>query len=78
MALAAINMADAVVLLVIAAIVALIVRGMLKGTVTTCDPGSCSGSCGSCGSKCATPRIKLSSDQLEQLHKLDEQARGAS
>ena len=73
----AVNPADVIVLSVIILIVALIVRGMVRGTIRTCDPGSCSGSCGSCGSKCATPRIKLTASQVEQLRQLDEQARNA-
>ena len=71
------NLADLVVLAVIAVVVALIVRGMLRGTIKTCDPGSCSGNCGSCGSACATPRIHLSKQQLAELREIDRKAREA-
>ncbi len=72
-----INVADVVVLAVIAAIVALIVRGMLRGTIRTCDSDSCSGNCGSCGSRCATPRIHLTQEQLDKLDELTRQAEEA-
>jgi hypothetical protein len=48
---------------------------MLRGTIRTCDSASCSGNCGSCGSKCATPRLKLSREQIAQLDALTEQAK---
>jgi hypothetical protein len=72
-----INVADIIVLAVIVAIVALIVRGMLRGAITSCDCGSCSGNCGSCGSTCATPRIRLTKEQLDELDTLTRQAKEA-
>lgn len=69
------NLVDIPILTVLAAVIALIVRGMLRGTIRTCDSASCSGNCGSCGSKCATPRLKLSREQIAQLDALTEQAK---
>ena len=69
------NLVDIPILAVLAAVIALIVRGMLRGTIRTCDSASCSGNCGSCGSKCATPRLKLSREQIAQLDALTEQAK---
>jgi hypothetical protein len=70
-----VNLVDIPILAVLAAVIALIVRGMLQGTIRTCDSASCSGNCGSCGSKCATPRFKLSREQIAQLDALTEQAK---
>ena len=66
------NVADLVVLSIICAIVTLIVRGMMRGTIRTCDSTSCAGECGSCGHVCATPRLQLSEEQLKQLRELDQ------
>ncbi len=66
------NIADLVVLSIICAIVALIVHGMMRGTIKTCDSASCAGNCAACGHVCATPRITLSEEQLEQLRELDQ------
>ena len=71
------NVADVVVLSIIVVICAVIVRGMLRGTIRTCDEGSCGGDCGACGHVCSTPRIRLSDAQLEQLRALDEKGRAA-
>ena len=59
------NGVDIVILSLLAAIVALIIRGMLKGTVKGCD-----GDCGSCGSACAAPRIKISDEDLARIEAL--------
>ena len=72
------NEADVIVLAIIITVVALIVRGMVRGTIRTCDSASCSGNCGSCGSRCATPRLKLSREQIAQLDALTEQAKEIS
>ncbi len=71
------NLADVVVLSIIIGVVALIVRGMLRGTIRTCDSASCSGNCGSCGSQCASPRIKLTREQRAQLREIDRRAKEA-
>ena len=71
------NTADFIVLSIIICVVALIVRGMLRGSIKTCDSSSCSGSCGTCGSRCANPRIRLSQKQLDELDRLTRQAREA-
>ncbi len=68
------NVADVVALSIIVMICSLIVRGMLRGTIKTCDEGSCGGNCASCGSVCSAPRLKLSDAQLAQLHELSEKA----
>lgn len=69
------NLVDIPILAILATVIVLIVRGMLRGTIRTCDSTSCSGNCGSCGSRCATPRIKLSREQIAQLDALTEQAK---
>lgn len=71
-----INVADTIVLIIILAVIALIIRGMRKGTIKTCDcgPGGCNGNCSGCGHVCATPRIQLTDEQLAQLKEID--ARG--
>ena len=71
------NVADVIVLSVIIAICALIIRGMLRGSIRTCDSASCGGDCGSCGHVCSTPRIKLTEEQLAQLSALDEKGHAA-
>lgn len=72
-----INAADAVILSIVVAVVALIIRGMLQGRIKSCDCDSCAGNCGSCGQTCATPRIKLNEQQLAELHEIDQRAREA-
>lgn len=69
------NLVDIPILAILASVVALIIRGMLRGTIRTCDSTSCSGNCGSCGSKCSTPHLKLSREQIAQLDALTEQAK---
>ena len=69
------NNADAIVLAIIIAIVTLIVRGMLHGSIRTCDSPSCAGDCGSCGSRCGAPHIKLSRRQRAQLREIDRRAK---
>ena len=69
------NIADAVVLAVIIVIVTLIVRGMLHGSIRTCDSTSCAGDCGSCGSRCAAPHIKLNRKQRAHLREIDRRAK---
>ena len=71
------NVADVVVLSIIVVICALIVRGMLRGTISNCDSTSCAGDCGSCGHVCSSPRIRLTAEQLEQLRALDEKGHAA-
>ncbi len=71
------NVADIVVLSIIIGICALIVRGMLRGSIRTCDPASCSGNCGSCGTQCATPRLRLTKEQMAQLDALDQKEQQA-
>jgi len=66
------NLVDIPALVILGTVIALIVRGMLRGTIRTCDPASCSGSCDSCRTSCSTPRIKLTDEQLAQLKALDE------
>ncbi len=68
------NLVDIPILVVLAAVIALIVRGMLRGSIKTCDSSSCSGNCGSCSSQCDAPRIKLSREQIAQLDALTKQA----
>ena len=71
------NLADVIVLSVVIALVVLIVRGMLRGTIRPCDPAICSGSCESCGSQCASPRIHLTKEQLDELDALTRKAKEA-
>ena len=68
------NMADIVVLSLLAIVVGLIIRGMLGGTIKTCDTSRCSGNGGTCGSKWATPRITLTEAQQAQLQEIDRKA----
>ena len=70
------NVADVVVLSIIVLICTLIVRGMLHGTIRTCDEGSCGGNCAGCNGVCTVPRLKLSDAQLAQLRDLSERAGG--
>lgn len=71
------NPVDILILTVIGVIVALIVRGMLRGSIRTCDSAACAGDCGACGHVCATPRIRLTDEQLAQLKALDEKGHAA-
>ncbi len=66
------NVADVVVLSIIVFICMLILRGMLRGTIRTCDSTGCAGDCASCGHVCSSPRIRLTAEQIEQLRALDE------
>ena len=61
------NASTIVVLLVLAAIGAAIIRSMVKNR----SIGGCDGDCGSCGSACATPKLKLTPEQEEQLRRID-------
>ena len=63
-------MADVIVIAVLACVLALIVRGMLRGTIKSCE-----GNCGSCGQACSAPRLRLTDEQKAQLAKIDERAR---
>ncbi len=71
------NVADVVVLSIIVLICTLIIRGMLRGSIRTCDSAACAGDCGSCGHVCSSPRIRLTAEQLEQLRALDEKGHAA-
>ena len=71
------NLVDIPILAILATVIVLTIRGMVRGTIRTCDSTSCSGNCGSCGSRCATPRLKLSREQIAQLDALTEQAKEA-
>lgn len=62
-------MADLVVISVLVVVVALIVRGMRRGTV-----GGCEGNCGSCGQSCSTPRIRLTPEQEARLAEIDKRS----
>ncbi len=65
-----ISVADIVVILCLVAVVVFIIRGMRKGSIRTCDSGSCGGNCAGCAGGCATPRIRLSREQKRQLEEL--------
>ncbi len=65
-----INVADVVVIVLLVAVVAFIIRGMCKGSIRTCDSRSCGGNCAGCTGGCATPRIRLSREQERQLEEL--------
>ena len=77
MTIGAFNTTDIAILGVVFAVMALIVRGMLRGTVKTCDPSSCSGNCNSCRVAGNCPSIKLSDDQLAELADIDRRAKEA-
>ena len=66
---------DFVILALVATVVALIVRGMLRGTISTCDPESCSGSCARCKRPCSQPHLTLSEAQQAELREIDRRAR---
>lgn len=70
-----VSMADAVVLFILVATVALILRGMLRGSIKTCDSASCGGMCAGCSKACGTHRLTLSPEQQEQLSMLTMQAK---
>lgn len=70
------NPIDAVILAAVFTLLVLIVRGMLRGSIRTCDPGSCGGNCARCKTGCPTPRIQLTDDQLAQLSEIDRRAKG--
>ena len=57
---------------ILVVVLAFVVRGMVRGSIRSCDCGSCSGNCGSCGSACSSPRIKLTDGQKRQLNALRE------
>lgn len=62
-------MADVIVIGILVCVLALVIRGMLRGGVRTC-----SGECGSCGQVCSTPRLKLTPEQEAQLAELDKKS----
>ena len=62
-------MADVIVIAVLACVLALIVRGMLRGTIKSCE-----GNCGSCGHVCSAPRLKLTDEQKAQLAEIDKRS----
>ena len=62
-------MTDFVVIAVLVVVVALIVRGMRRGTV-----GVCEGDCGSCGHACSSPRIRLTPEQKARLAEIDKRS----
>jgi hypothetical protein len=66
-------MADIGVVAVLVCALALIVRGMMRGSIRTCDT-SCGGDCASCGHACSTPRLHLTDEQLAQLAELDKRS----
>ena len=59
-------MVDAIVVIALVAVLTLIIRGMLRGTIKSCE-----GNCGSCGHACSTPRLKLTAEQEAQLAQID-------
>ena len=61
------EMADVVVILILASVLALIVRGMRRGSVSRCD-----GACGSCSHACSPTGIRLTEEQRAQLARIDE------
>ena len=63
------NVADVVALLFVVAVVALAVRGIVRGGALDCS--SCNGDCGGCGGSCVNPRLRLSKEQLAELDELD-------
>ena len=66
---------DFVMLGIVFAALALIVRGMARGTVGTCDPGGCGGTCARCKRPCARLELTLSDAQRAELRAIDERAR---
>lgn len=63
------NAGNIAALLFIVAVVALALRGVLKGGALDCS--TCNGDCGGCGGSCRNPKLKLSKQQLDQLDELD-------
>ena len=63
------NAGNIAALLFIVAVVALALRGVLKGGALDCS--TCNGDCGGCGGSCRKPKLKLSKQQLDQLDELD-------
>lgn len=61
------NMATAIVLGALIAVVAVIIRGLVRGR---CRCDGCSGECSSCGDVCAACTIELTPEQLEKLDAL--------
>jgi hypothetical protein len=66
------GMADVVVTLLLIGVVALIVRGMRRGSIKTCDAASCGGACSGCSGACSAPRIRLTKEQEYELRALRE------
>jgi hypothetical protein len=66
------GMADVVVILLLIGVVALIVRGMRRGSIKTCDAASCGGACSGCSGSCSAPRIRLTKEQEHELRALRE------
>jgi|GEM_PF-3244686 len=60
------NIPNAIVLLLVAALVVLAVRSIVRGGAL-----NCSGDCGDCGASCGSPRLRLSKEQLDRLDELD-------
>lgn len=65
-------MADIIVTLLLICVVVLIVRGMRKGSIKTCDTASCGGACAGCSGSCSAPRIRLTKEQERDLRILRE------
>lgn len=74
--MASMGIADVIVVAVLVVVVALIIRGMRRGSIRTCDEGSCGGSCATCLGGCATPRIRLTKEQERQLEALRVKSEG--
>lgn len=70
-----VSAADVVVMSAILAVVTLILRGMLRGSIRTCDSASCGGMCAGCSKACGSHRLALSKEQQEQLTLLTAQAK---
>lgn len=64
-------MTDILVLLVVGVAMALIIRGMLRGSIRSCDSSACAGDCGSCGQSCKPGSFTLSEEQKAQLAEID-------
>ena len=75
MAAANLNAVDVAIISLVFVVMVLIVRGLVRGSIKTCDTGNCGGNCASCGHVCATPRIKLTEAQLAELHEIDQRAK---
>ena len=71
------NTVDAAILSAVFAIMVLIVRGMLRGTIRSCDPSSCGGNCHSCKLADERPQLHLSESQLSELATIDRRAKEA-